>query len=277
MEKQIKTSMSPSLPALSDDGSLANYIQQIQRFPILSAEEEYEYATNWAKDHDKLSAEKLISSHLRLVVSMAYKLKNYGIPVSELIASGNLGLMQALQKFEPERGFRFSTYATFWIRAEMYDMILNNWSMVKIGSSGSRKKIFFNLARTKRALGIMNSNLSGEDIKQIASNLDVSELEVENMSTRIHARDRSLNVAKYDDGGGEMLDFLEDSQKSIHETLEEHELQIREKELLQKYLSELSGRDREIITARKVRQIEERAYNKLRKAILDEKNESIDQ
>lgn len=283
MKTQINT-----LPALED--GLARYLRQIQSFPLLSATEEYDYAVRWVKNHDKLSAEKLISSHLRLVVSMAYELGNYGIPIGELIASGNLGLMQALQKFDPEKGFRFSTYATFWIRAEMYDMILNNWSMVKIGTGATQKKIFFNLARTKKALGIMDSRLSGEQIKQIAEKLDVSEDDVESMNSRIHSRDQSLNVSKYDDGD-EQIDFLSDNKKPIEQELEEHEDQIRAREILQKHLQDLPERDREILTFRRladpiqtleelsekygisrerVRQIEERAFTKLQNAILEE-------
>jgi RNA polymerase sigma-32 factor len=286
MKNQLNT-----LPAISDDGSLARYVQRVQQFPILSAKEEYEYATSWVKNHDKMSAEKLISSHLRMVVSMAYELHSYGIPIGELIASGNVGLMQALQKFEPERGFRFSTYATFWIKAEMYDMILSNWSMVKMGTSATQKKIFFNLARTKKALGIMDSRLSGEQAKMIAEKLDVSEDDVINMNSRIHSRDTSLNANKYDEDGSELQDFIADDQKPIDDTLADHELEKLGHELLKRHLSELPERDREILISRKlsdpiktleelseqysisrerVRQIEERAYAKLRSSMLEE-------
>ena len=154
MKKQIKTTLpSASSGAMiptygyGDDVGLTKYISEIQKFPILSAEQEYEYATKWVKDHDNVAAEKLVASHLRLVVSVAYDFKNYGLPVSDLIASGNMGLMQALQKFDPERGFRFSTYAMFWIKAEIYETILNNWSLVRLGSSANQKRVFFNLSR----------------------------------------------------------------------------------------------------------------------------------
>jgi RNA polymerase sigma-32 factor len=294
MKKQIKAQSSASLPAMSDDGNLARYIQQIQSFPILTADEEYRHARSFAENHDKFSAEKLISSHLRLVVSMAYELNGYGIPVGELIASGNVGLMQALQRFEPEKGFRFSTYATFWIRAEMYDLILNNWSLVKIGGGAARKKVFFNLARTKRALGIMDSRLSGEQVRQIAGKLEVSEKDVENVSERMRSRDVSLNAVKYDDGG-ELVDFVADDASPVEQELEEMEARRRGRALLARHLSALPDRDREILSARRlsdpartledlsaqygisrerVRQIEERAYEKLRDAILREKKEA---
>ena len=169
MAKQIKstlptktnTAIVPSYGA-GDDVSLSKYLSEIQKFPILSAEQEYEYASRWATEHDNIAAEKLVASHLRLVVSVAYDFKNYGLPISDLIASGNMGLMQALQKFDPERGFRFSTYAMFWIKAEIYETILNNWSIVKLGSSANQKRVFFNLARAKRALGIMDNSLNNE-------------------------------------------------------------------------------------------------------------------
>ena len=165
MKKQIKDALPSvsvsSLPTFGggEDAGLAGYIRTISQFPILTAEQEYEYASKWVRDHDNDAAEKLLVSHLRLVVSVAYDFKNYGIPVGELVASGNMGLMQALQKFDPERGFRFSTYAMFWIRAEIYETILNNWSIVKIGTSANQKRVFFNLSRAKRALGIMDGNL----------------------------------------------------------------------------------------------------------------------
>ena len=182
MSKEIKNALpvksTPSIVAargVNDESGLAQYIQTVQKIPVLTAEQEYEYATQWAKSQDKIAAEKLVASHLRLVVSVAYDYKNYGIPVSELIASGNMGLMQALQKFDPEKGFRFSTYAMFWIKAEIYETILNNWSIVRIGTSANQKRVFFNLSRAKRALGIMDNNLSDEQTKQIAEYLDVPE------------------------------------------------------------------------------------------------------
>lgn len=299
MSKEIKNAIpvpvTPSIVAargVSDESGLAQYIQTVQKIPILTAQQEYEYATQWAQNQDKIAAEKLVASHLRLVVSVAYDYKNYGIPVAELIASGNMGLMQALQKFDPDKGFRFSTYAMFWIKAEIYETILNNWSIVRIGSSANQKRVFFNLARAKRALGIMDNNLSDEQTKQIAQYLDVPEKDVERMSTRISARDLSLNAPmNSEDGATDILSNMADSRVNIEETLEQIEFRRRGYDLLKKHLSKMSQRDREILTARRlrepvatleslsqkygisrerVRQIEERAYKKLRDAILSE-------
>lgn len=300
MKKQIKNTLpvstTPSIIAArgaSDDAGLAQYIQTIQKFPILSAEQEYEYATKWTRDHDNNAAEKLVASHLRLVVSVAYDFKNYGVPVAELIASGNMGLMQALQKFDPERGFRFSTYAMFWIKAEIYETILNNWSIVKIGTSANQKRVFFNLARAKRALGIMDNSMSDEQTKQVAEYLDVPENDVRRMSQRVGARDVSLNAPARndDDSPTDILSNMADDRVNIEESIEQLEFRHRGYALLKKHLAELPQRDREILYARKltepastleslsqkygisrerVRQIEERAYSKLRAAILNE-------
>ncbi|MBO5696258.1 MAG: RNA polymerase factor sigma-32, partial [Alphaproteobacteria bacterium] len=261
--------------------------------PVLTAEQEYEYATQWVKNQDKIAAEQLVGSHLRMVVSVAYDFKNYGVPLADLIASGNMGLMQALQKFDPEKGFRFSTYAMFWIKAEIYETILNNWSIVKIGTSANQKRVFFNLARAKRALGIMDNNLSDEQTKQIAEYLDVPENDVKRMSTRVGARDVSLNAPAHinDEGSSDILSNLADNRTNIEESLEELEFKRKGYELLRKHLGALPERDREILTARRlsdpvatleslsqkygisrerVRQIEERAYKKLSDAILKE-------
>lgn len=299
MKKQIKNALpvqkNTSLVAargVSDESGLAQYIQTIQKVPILTAQEEYEYAKNWVKNQDKVAAEKLVASHLRLVVSVAYDFKNYGIPVGDLIASGNMGLMQALQKFDPDKGFRFSTYAMFWIRAEIYETILNNWSIVKIGTSANQKRVFFNLARAKRALGIMDNNLSDDQTKQIAEYLDVPENDVRRMSTRVTARDVSLNAPAHSDNDArDVLANMPDEKTNIQESIEQMEFRRRGYELLQRHLAELPERDREILRARRlsepvatleslsqkygisrerVRQIEERAFNKLRAAILQE-------
>jgi RNA polymerase sigma-32 factor len=298
MEKEIK----PSLPAIatpgiiaargvSDDSGLDQYLQTIQKFPILSAEQEYEFAIKWRRDNDKFAAEQLVASHLRLVAKVAYDFKNYGIPVADLIASGNLGLMQALQKFDPERGFRFSTYAMFWIKAEIYDTILANWSIVRIGTSANQKRVFFNLAKAKRALGIMDRNMSDTQVRQIANYLEVPDADVERMSKRIGARDLSLNSPAHnnDENSDEQIANLADNSIGIEDKLEHMEFRLRGHELLKKHMSELPQRDQEILKARRlqnpaatlevlsqkygisrerVRQIEERAYEKLRAAIL---------
>jgi RNA polymerase sigma-32 factor len=299
MEEQIKDTLpaiqTPSLVAargVSDETGLEQYIQTIQKFPILTTQQEYEYAVAWRDDKNQAAASSLVSSHLRMVVKVAYDFKNYGIPMSELIASGNMGLMQALQKFDPERGFRFSTYAMFWVKAEIYETILGNWSMAKIGTSAAQKRVFFNLTRAKRALGIMDNNLNDDQIKQIADHLNVGENDVAKMSLRMSARDLSLNAPI----GGEsdapdMLANLESGADTIENQIERLEFQKRGYELLRKHLAELPYRDREILVARRlsdpaqtleavskkygisrerVRQIEERAFAKLQTAILNE-------
>lgn len=299
MSKEIKSTL-PAIKSnsivnargVSDESGLAQYIQNIQKIPVLTAEQEYEYAIQWAREKNQFAAEKLVASHLRLVVSVAYDYRNYGIPVADLIASGNMGLMQAVQKFDPDKGFRFSTYAMFWIKAEIYETILNNWSIVRIGTSANQKRVFFNLARAKRALGIVDNNLSEEQTKQIADYLEVPEKDVARMATRIGARDVSLNAPiNSDDGTTDILSNMTDGRDTIENTLEQIEFRRRGYELLKKHLGKMSQRDREILTARRlqqpvatlealsqkygisrerVRQIEERAYNKLRDAILKE-------
>jgi len=305
MKKQIKSALPTKTgtnlvaPSVTDDAGFANYIRTIAQFPVLSADEEYEYASKWVKNQDNDAAEKLLVSHLRLVVSVAYDFRNYGIPVQELVASGNMGLMQALQKFDPEKGFRFSTYAMFWIRAEIYETILNNWSIVKIGTSANQKRVFFNLARAKRALGIMDGNLSETQAEQIANYLSVPAEDVKRMSTRIVARDLSLNAParNTEQDGADMLSNLSDSKTDIVENVERSEFMRRGSALLKKHLADLPERDREILRARRltepaltldalakkykisrerVRQIEERAYNKLRDAIINDTENTDD-
>lgn len=305
MKKQIKSALPTKTgtnlvaPSVTDDAGFANYIRTIAQFPVLSADEEYEYASKWVKNQDNDAAEKLLVSHLRLVVSVAYDFRNYGIPVQELVASGNMGLMQALQKFDPEKGFRFSTYAMFWIRAEIYETILNNWSIVKIGTSANQKRVFFNLSRAKRALGIMDGNLSETQAEQIANYLSVPAEDVKRMSTRIVARDLSLNAParNTEQDGADMLSNLSDSKTDIVENVERSEFMRRGSALLKKHLADLPERDREILRARRltepaltldalakkykisrerVRQIEERAYNKLRDAIINDTENTDD-
>ncbi len=300
MKKQIKN----ALPALSSapvsggngGDSLTRYMQEIQKFPVLSASQEYEYATRWVQNQDMAAGEQLVASHLRLVVSVAYDFKNYGVPVPDLIASGNMGLMQALQKFDPEKGFRFSTYAMFWIKAEIYETILNNWSIVKIGTSTNQKRVFFNLARAKRALGIMDGTMSDDQTRAVAQYLDVPENDVRRMATRIGARDVSLNAPSHSDdvSAGDVLSNMADTRENIAVLAEGAEQRRRGYELLRRHLAELKDRDREILIARRlaepaatlevlskkygisrerVRQIEERAYAKLRDGILQEAGE----
>ena len=301
MKKQINNALSTGAISVGNGGdALTRYIQEIQKFPVLTAEMEYEYASRWVRDHDMNAGEALVASHLRLVVSVAYDFKNYGVPVSDLIASGNMGLMQALQKFDPEKGFRFSTYAMFWIKAEIYENILNNWSIVKIGTSANQKRVFFNLARAKRALGIMDGNMSDEQTRAVAEYLDVPETDVRRMATRIGARDVSLNAPAHSDdaAGMDVLSNMTDGRDSIADVVENSEMRRLGYDMLRRHLAELKDRDREILIARRlsdpvatlealskkygisrerVRQIEERAYTKLRDGILQESGEQANE
>ena len=298
MKNQIKNSLEEvdtkslmTINGVSDELGLEQYINNINKFPILSPENEYDLAIKWKDNKDLNAAKILVASHLRLVVSIAYNFKNYGIPVSDLISSGNLGLMQALQKFEPNKGFRFSTYAMFWIKAEIYENVLNNWSIVKIGTSANQKKIFFNLSKAKKALGIMNSKLTSEQTKQIANFLQVPEKDIATISTRITSRDLSLNTPINNDSDSiERISNLVDNRYNIQKSSELADLQNRSMNLFKEELYKLPERDREILIARRlkepistleslsikygiskerVRQIEDKAFNKIKKIILE--------
>jgi RNA polymerase sigma-32 factor len=284
-----------NLPAINKDSDWLNgYISYVKNLPILSDTEESELIKR-VKDHkDRAAAEKIVSAHLRMVVSTAYEMQSYGVgTMQDLIAEGTIGLLKALDKFDPDKGVRFSVYANYWIKAELYSMIWDQWSMVKIGENPARKKVFFNLGRAKRALGIMDSKLSGENIKQIANYLEVPEKEVELMSSRM-ARDMSLN-AKFssEDTENEFIDTLQNEDPTIGDILEKKETATTGKLLLKKYLNELNDRDRDIITRRRliekpdtlddlaqkygiskerVRQIENRVFDTLQKNILSDNN-----
>lgn len=303
MKKQIKNALPVvqnqslvSARGVNDDTSLDQYIQNVRKIPMLTASEEYEYAKRWTETGDMAAAEKLVASHLNMVVSVAHKFRQYGIPLGELIASGNMGLMQAVQKFDPDKGFRFSTYAMFWIKAEMYDTILNNWSLVKIGTSANQKRVFFNLARARRALGISGNTLTDKQTQEIADYLNVPENDVRRMSTRMSARDVSLNAPqRSDDNAQDILSNMPDEKSNLESDIEQMEFRRRGYELLRKNLEKLPERDREILRARRlsdpvatleslsqkygisrerVRQIEERAYKKLRDAVLHDAGEN---
>lgn len=304
MSKEIKSTLpaTPNYYVTSTGGGdnvvLRKYMEEVQKYPNLTAEEEYDYAIKWRDNHDEKAAEQLVKSHLKFVVSIAYKMTNYGLPMDELISYGNMGLMVAAKQFDPDKGARFSTYSEYWIRSEMFEYILNNFSLSKIGSSAGKKTVFFNLSRAKRALGITDTNLSDEQIKQLAHHLAVTESDVKEISLRLSARDVSLNATVNSDSDStDMLSNLEDkSSTPIQETLEEHEFTTKASALLHKHLASLPERDREIFTARRlsepaltlealsqkygisrerVRQIEERTYNKIREAILKDPENKI--
>jgi len=278
-----------NLPILSSEGNLTIYLQEIKRFPILSAEEEYMLAKRFKEDGDTKAAHKLVTSHLRLVAKIAMGYRGYGLPVTDLISEGNVGIMQAVKKFDPERGFRLATYAMWWIRAQIQEYVLHSWSLVKIGTTAAQKKLFFNLKKLKNQIGsIDEGNLSPENVREIANRLNVKEVEVTNMEGRLFSGDQSLNVQLGFETDAEWQDMLideSDNQDIIYEKKDEHNhrkklflealkvLNPREKEIIKlrrlsekpKKLEELSIKFK--ISRERVRQIEEKAMEKLQKEI----------
>jgi RNA polymerase sigma-32 factor len=281
--------MSRSLPAISVEGNLSRYLQEIRKFPMLEPQEEYVLAKAWREHDDVDAAHKLVTSHLRLVAKIAMGYRGYGLPVAELISEGNVGMMQAVKRFDPEKGFRLATYAMWWIRASIQEYILHSWSLVKMGTTAAQKKLFFNLRKLKAQMqAIEDGDLTPERVTAIAEKLDVSEEEVVNMNRRLAAPDHSLNAPLRQDGEGEWQDWLvEDSPNQEVRYAEDEELSKR-RALLGDALQTLNERERQIITQRRlveepqtleelseefsisrerVRQIEVRAFEKLQKAI----------
>ena len=274
-----------NLPSLSNEGSLSHYLQQIKKFPMLSQKEEMSLARKWIKKGDTAAAHKLVTSHLRLVARIAMGYKGYGLPITELISEGNIGLMQAVKKYDPEKGFRLSTYAMWWIRAAIQEYVLKSWSLVKIGTTAAQKKLFFNLKKIKNQLTSYNDgSLKPDQVKEIAERLDVTEAEVSDMEGRISGTDYSLNAVVSDDGESEWQDWLVDEDADQEVKLAEREELSKRKHLLSKAINILNDREQEIISARKlseipktleelsktykisrerVRQIEEKAFAKL--------------
>ena len=284
----------PQLPSvignLTPEGNLSRYLEQIKRFPMLSAEEEYTLAKDW-KDKDNLeAAHKLVTSHLRLVAKIAMGYRGYGLPMGELIAEGNLGMMHAVKRFESEKGFRLSTYAMWWIRASIQEYILRSWSLVKIGTTAAQKKLFFNLRRIKGEIkAIDDGDMAPEQVTEIAERLDVPEMEVINMNRRLGPGDHSLNATIGGESeGGEWLDWLEDDSANQEVTFAEAEEYDSRRQLLVAAMDELNAREVEIIKARRlsdtpltleelsqrfgvsrerIRQIEARAFEKLQLSV----------
>ena len=274
-----------NLPSLSNEGSLTHYLQQIKKFPMLSQKEEMSLARKWINKGDTAAAHKLVTSHLRLVARIAMGYKGYGLPITELISEGNIGLMQAVKKYDPEKGFRLSTYAMWWIRAAIQEYVLKSWSLVKIGTTAAQKKLFFNLKKIKNQLTSYNDgSLKPDQVKEIAERLDVTEAEVSDMEGRISGTDYSLNAVVSDDGESEWQDWLVDEDADQEVKLAEKEELSKRKNLLSKAINILNEREQEIIHARKlsevpktleelskaykisrerVRQIEEKAFAKL--------------
>ncbi len=283
--------MATGLATLTPEGGLTRYMQQIRKFPMLSPEEELRLAVAWRNNGDTKSAHKLVSSHLRLVVKIAMGYRGYGLPVGELISEGNIGMMQAVKRFDPDRGFRLATYAMWWIRASIQEYILHSWSLVKIGTTAAQKKLFFNLRRLKGQMqAIEDGDLRPEHVAKIAHTLGVPEQDVVSMNRRLAAPDNSLNAPLRADGDGtdEWQDFLVDDSASQETELAEHQELSGRQSLLTQSMSELNERERHILTERRlkedpttledlstqynisrerVRQIEVRAFEKIQKAI----------
>jgi len=282
--------MKYNLPTLSNEGGLSNYLARIKKFPLLDSEEEYMLAKNWKERGDLKSAEKLVTSHLRLVAKIAMGYRGYGLPVSELVSEGNIGLMQAVKKFDPERGFRLATYAMWWIKASMQEYILRSWSLVKIGTTTAQKKLFFNLKKLKNQISPKTEgDLRKEHVEEIAERLDVNEDEVVSMNRRLLGREKSLNDLVGEDGD-QWQDWLAD--KSLDQELkisQNQELKERQN-LLESSMHILNDREKEILYARRlndeqstledlskkykvsrerIRQIENKAFEKIQKYMLN--------
>tara|TARA_B100000676_G_scaffold304722_1_gene357504 strand:+ start:110 stop:961 length:852 start_codon:yes stop_codon:yes gene_type:complete len=280
-----------NLPILSSEGNLAVYLQEIKKFPMLTAEEEYMLAKRFKEHGDSEAAHKLVTSHLRLVAKIAMGYKGYGLPVTDLISEGNVGIMQAVKKFDPEKGFRLATYAMWWIRAQIQEYVLHSWSLVKIGTTAAQKKLFFNLRKIKNQLSSIDSgSLSPENVREIATRLDVKEGEVIDMENRLFSSDQSLNIRVGEENDIEWQDLIEDKNETQDKIFEKKDEYNFRKNVFTKALNILNEREKEIIKLRKlnekplkleelskkykisrerVRQIEEKALEKLRKEVLN--------
>ena len=280
-----------NLPSIGLEGSLVSYLTQIKKFPILSSEEEYMLAKNWRSRGDLKSAQKLITSHLRLVAKIAMGYRGYGLPVSEMVSEGNIGLMQAVKKFEPEKGFRLTTYVIWWIKASIQEYILRSWSLVKMGTTAAQKKLFFNLKKIKNQLSANNAgDLRTEHVDEISKRLNVKKEEVVSMNRRLLGKEKSLNDPIKDEGGAEWQDWLVDNRTDQELKLSHKQEFAKKKKLMDNSMSILNPREKEILTARRlsedivtledlskiykvsrerIRQIETKAFEKLQKAMLN--------
>ena len=279
-----------NLPTLSSEGGLSAYLAQIKKFPMLDAEEEYMLAKNWKEKGSLKSAEKLVTSHLRLVAKIAMGYKGYGLPVNEMISEGNVGLMQAVKKFEPEKGFRLATYAMWWIKAAIQEYILRSWSLVKIGTTTAQKKLFFNLKKLKNQIAPRSEgDLRNEQVSEIADKLNVSEEEVVSMNRRLAGKEHSLNAPVGEDGD-QWQDWLVDKEMDQELKIAQQEEMNQRKDLLKDSIKILNDREKEILYARRltdnpltlenlskkykisrerIRQIENKAFEKLQKHMLN--------
>jgi len=279
-----------NLPILSNEGGLSGYLIQIKKFPMLAAEEEYMLAKSWRDRGDVKSAEKLVTSHLRLVAKIAMGYRGYGLPVGEMISEGNIGLMQAVKKFDPEKGFRLATYAMWWIKAGIQEYILRSWSLVKMGTTTAQKKLFFNLKKLKNQIAPRSEgDLKDKHITEIANRLNVRKDEVISMNRRLHGQEQSLNTPIGEDGD-EWQDWLSDKSMDQELTFSQKEEMEQRKGLLKDSLKTLNEREREILNYRRlsdepttlenlskkykisrerVRQIENKAFEKIQKHMLN--------
>lgn len=278
------------LAVMSPEGGLSRYLNEIRKFPMLAKDEEFMLAKRWQEHEDPEAAHRLVTSHLRLVAKIAMGYRGYGLPIGEVISEGNVGLMQAVKKFDPDRGFRLATYAMWWIRASIQEYILRSWSLVKMGTTAAQKKLFFNLRKAKSEISALEEgDLHPDHVSQIATKLGVLDEEVISMNRRLAGGDASLNAPLRADGDGEWQDWLVDDQTPSQETVvaDNEERSIR-MSLLEEAMTELSDRERHILTERRlkdepttleelasqygvsrerVRQIEVRAFEKLQKSM----------
>ena len=280
-----------NLPSIDVEGSLSKYLTQIKKFPMLSEEEEYMLAKSWRERGNIKAAQKLVTSHLRLVAKIAMGYRGYGLPVSEMVSEGNIGLMQAVKKFEPEKGFRLATYAMWWIKASIQEYVLRSWSLVKMGTTTAQKKLFFNLKKIKNQLSAGNTNeLKIEHVDKISKMLKVKKEEVISMNRRLLGKEKSLNDPIRDGGGGEWQDWIVDD-KVDQELKLSHEQEFNQrKKLMDDSINILNPREKDILTARRlseniatledlskkynisrerIRQIETKAFEKLQKTMLN--------
>jgi len=282
-----------NLPAPSPEGGLNRYLQEIRKFPLLEPEEEYMLAKRWVEEQDTDSAHKMVTSHLRLAAKIAMGYRGYGLPQAEVISEANVGLMQAVKRFDPEKGFRLATYAMWWIRASIQEYILRSWSLVKLGTTSAQKKLFFNLRKAKAKIGALeDGDLRPENVKQIATDLGVTEDEVISMNRRLSGGDASLNATVGSEGEGTMQwqDWLEDEDADQAADYEAQDELTARRELLVEAFDVLNDREKDILTQRRlsdkvvtleelssqydvsrerIRQIEVRAFEKLQKRMRD--------
>ena len=286
----MKTTTKNYIPAISNEGGLSVYLEQIKKFPMLDSEEEYMLAKNWKTTGNLKAAEKLVTSHLRLVAKIAMGYKGYGLPVNEMISEGNIGLMQAVKKFEPEKGFRLATYAMWWIKASIQEYVLRSWSLVKIGTTTAQKKLFFNLKKIKNQIApTSEGDLRDDHVTEIANKLNVGKHEVVSMNRRLSGKEHSLNTQVGEDGD-EWQDWLVDKELDQELKYTQQEEIEQRKNLLSDSIKILNDREKEILYARKlndepttledlskkykvsrerIRQIENKAFDKIQRHMLN--------